>query len=74
MVKELTWQLEEETGLIRNLDDLRRNFEMACSRLDKEQVRRAIDAVPEQVKLCEAAGGGAFEKYKDKLKIKFRKK
>ena len=73
-VKELTWLLEEETGLIKNLDDLRRNFEMACSRLDGAQVRRAIDAVPEQVKICEAAGGGAFEKYKDKIKIKLRKK
>ena len=73
-VKESTWQLEEETGLIKNLADLRRNFEMACSRLDKNQVLRAIEAVPERVKICEAAGGGAFEKYKDKIKIQMRKK
>lgn len=73
-IKERCWELEEETGMIQNLNDLRRNFEMATYELDADMVTRSIDAFPERIKMCQAVGGGIFEKYKDKLKIKFRKK
>ena len=59
---------------MRNLNDLRRNFEMATYELDSDMVTRSIDAFPERVKMCQAVGGGIFEKYKDKLKKKLRKK
>lgn len=73
-IKERCWELEEETGMIRNLNDLRRNFEMAAYELESDMTIRAIDAFPERLKMCQAVSGGLFEKFKNKLKIKFRLK
>ena len=73
-IKDLCWELEEETGLIKNKNDLRRNFEMACYGIDVVEIHKAIDSVPERVKICEAVGGGAFEKYKYKIRKILREK
>lgn len=73
-IKKLTWNLEYQTGVIQNLNDLRRNFEMACYSLELEEVTRAIDAVPERLEMCRFVDGGRFEKYKCEIRKKLSEK
>jgi hypothetical protein len=72
-LKKLTWELERETGMIENLTDLRRNFEMAASMVTRDEMIRAVAALGDRLLMLEIKEGGRFERYKDKLKQILRK-
>ena len=44
------------------------NFELACTKYDKDKVYETINALPERLELCNKVKGGRFEKYKSKLR------
>ena len=67
-LKKLTWELENETGLIKTVEDLKHNFVLAAKRIGRDESHRAMESLTGRLKMLEMAKGGRFEKYSDKMK------